>query len=62
MNASSMSFNEDFDQAVSYRRSSSTSSHRTTSRAKRGSFGRRRGKGPQQFNGIHRRRKKKISW
>ncbi len=25
-------------------------------------FGRRRGKSPQQFNGIHRRRRKNIKW
>lgn len=25
-------------------------------------FGRSRGKGPQQYNGIHRRRRKKITW
>ncbi|MEM8678204.1 MAG: hypothetical protein AAGF97_02510 [Planctomycetota bacterium] len=62
MNASSNSFNDDFDQAVSFRRSSSTSGTTNANRAKRGSFGRRRGKGPQQFNGIHRRRTKKISW
>ena len=28
----------------------------------RPSFGRKRGKHPQQLNGMHRRRKKKISW
>ncbi len=32
----------------------------SSSRANR-TFGRRK-KGPQQFNGIHRRRKKKIRW
>lgn len=30
--------------------------------SRRQTFGRKRGKGPQQFNGIHRRRKKKIRW
>jgi hypothetical protein len=24
--------------------------------------GRRRGKGPQSFNGMHRRRRKKVAW
>ena len=61
MNASTNSFNDDFDHAVTFRRSGSTGGD-SKSRAKRGGFGRRRGKGPQQFNGIHRRRKKKISW
>lgn len=32
------------------------------SKAKRPTMGRRRGKAPQQFNGIHRRRNKKIRW
>jgi hypothetical protein len=32
------------------------------SRSKRPTFGRGRSKTPQQFNGIHRRRKKKIRW
>ena len=33
-----------------------------SSRAKRQTFARRRSKTPQQFNGIHRRRRKKIRW
>jgi hypothetical protein len=28
----------------------------------RAAIGRRRGKAPQSFNGIHRRRRKKLSW
>jgi hypothetical protein len=32
------------------------------SRSKRQTFGRGRAKTPQQFNGIHRRRRKKIRW
>lgn len=32
------------------------------SRSRTSAFGRRRGKSPQQFNGIHRRRNKKMSW
>jgi hypothetical protein len=31
-------------------------------RGRRRAFGRRRGKGPVQFNGIHRRRQKRIRW
>ncbi len=31
-------------------------------REQRGGFGRRRGTSPVQFNGIHRRRRKKIRW
>ncbi|MEM7314115.1 MAG: hypothetical protein AAF497_13290, partial [Planctomycetota bacterium] len=34
------------------------SSKKTSSTPQRAGFGRRRGKAPQQFNGIHRRRKK----
>ncbi len=37
------------------------SSSSKTSRPKSG-FGRRRGKNPEQFNGIHRRRRKQIRW
>jgi hypothetical protein len=32
------------------------------SQSRNSGFGRRRGKSPQQFNGIHRRRNKKMSW
>jgi hypothetical protein len=32
------------------------------SRSKHQTFGRGRSKTPQQFNGIHRRRRKKIRW
>ncbi|MCA9264896.1 MAG: hypothetical protein KDA60_13645 [Planctomycetales bacterium] len=38
-----------------------TSSPRPTGRKQSPRFS-RRGKSPQQFNGIHRRRKKKIVW
>lgn len=34
----------------------------TKKKSERQTFGRKRGKTPQQFNGIHRRRKKKIRW
>ena len=53
----------DFDYRTEFGSSSgrrkSTPSRSTSNRP---SFGRKRGKHPQQFNGIHRRRKKKISW
>jgi hypothetical protein len=32
------------------------------SHRRRPTMGRRRGKAPQSFNGIHRRRRRKISW
>ncbi len=51
---------EAVEHAVSFRSGSSTRSASSTSR-KNQTFGRRK-KGPQQFNGIHRRRKKKIRW
>jgi hypothetical protein len=34
----------------------------TSSKRRRPTHGRRRGKAPQSFNGIHRRRKRKIAW
>lgn len=34
----------------------------TKSRSERSTFGRGRAKTPQQFNGIHRRRRKKMRW
>ncbi len=34
----------------------------TSSKSRRPTHGRRSGKGPQSVNGIHRRRKRKISW
>ena len=33
-----------------------------SSKRQRATFGRRRGKNPQSFNGIHRRRRKKLNW
>lgn len=35
---------------------------KTTEKKSRPTHGRRRGKGPQSVNGIHRRRKRKMSW
>ena len=43
-----------------HRAGGTKSASSATSRSNR-TFGRRK-KGPQQFNGIHRRRKKKIRW
>lgn len=40
----------------------STSTRATTSRPSAPIYRRRRGKAPSQFNGIHRRRRKKIRW
>ncbi len=47
--------------------SSETNFEKRSSGAAKGSrpksgFGRRRGKSPEQFNGIHRRRRKQIRW
>ena len=42
-------------------RSKSQAGKAKTSKSGSG-FGRRRGKSPQQFNGIHRRRRKNIKW
>lgn len=61
MNASAKDFSE-FDNEMPIRfefRSTNSSKPKSTNRQ---SFGRRRGKAPQQFNGIHRRRNKKIAW
>jgi hypothetical protein len=60
MNAASSNYD---DQEFSYRARenrdvSSAPNHARRARA----LGRRRGKAPAQFNGIHRRRRKKISW
>ena len=35
---------------------------RSGSKREAPSMGRRRGKAPQSFNGIHRRRRRKINW
>lgn len=60
MNVSSENLQEVQDYSVSFR--SSSGKKEWSSRDRRSSFGRRRGKGPVQFNGIHRRRQKKIRW
>lgn len=51
---------EDNEFAIDYRQSKPKGTAKQ--RSERQTFGRRRGKTPQQFNGIHRRRKKKIRW
>jgi hypothetical protein len=33
-----------------------------SSKRRRPTYGRRRGKTPQSFNGIHRRRRRKVAW
>lgn len=38
------------------------STRSTSSKRQRTPLGRRRGKSPQSFNGIHRRRRKKLNW
>lgn len=49
----------EFDYQVDFKRP--TSSQSTTPRARSPRYA-RKGKGPQSFNGIHRRRKKRWSW
>lgn len=39
-----------------------TSERVRTSKRQQPSMGRRRGKTPQSFNGIHRRRRRKMNW
>ncbi len=56
----------DFDDSestysVHFRKNSDGSADKTA-RSSRPIMGRRRGKSPQQFNGMHRRRRKKIRW
>ena len=47
-----------FDYKFEFRRSGNTPSRTSASRT----FGRRKRNSPQLFNGIHRRRRKKITW
>ena len=60
MNISAKEFENDVEVDVSFRHRGAASGPVASSRQRR-SFSRRR-KGPQQFNGIHRRRRKKIRW
>jgi hypothetical protein len=39
-----------------------TAERSDSSQRRRPPMGRRRGKAPQSFNGIHRRRKRKMAW
>jgi hypothetical protein len=39
-----------------------TSERTRTSKREQPTMGRRRGKAPQSFNGIHRRRRRKMNW
>ncbi len=51
---------DDFDMDTDNGRS--TSKATTKPSAGRRSYAKKRSKSPQQFNGIHKRRKKKIRW
>lgn len=60
MNTSQSSYSDDGqDFSIQYRRGSETPRR---PKSQRPTFGRSRGKTPQQHNGIHRRRRKKIRW
>lgn len=52
--------NEGMEYAVHCREKSASAPK--ASRSERHTFGRRRAKTPQQFNGMHRRRRKKLTW
>jgi hypothetical protein len=60
MNISVNEFETNAEMPVKFRHRAGGSKQASSDR-KNPSFGRRK-KGPQQFNGIHRRRKKKIRW
>ena len=60
MNAASSSYDE---QEFGYRNRESRQKSTSPDHSRRSqNANRRRGKAPAQFNGIHRRRSKKISW
>ena len=61
MNTSLNDYTDDgnVEYSVKFRNSSGAAAGKSSQRT---TFGRRRGKTPQQFNGIHRRRRKKIRW
>lgn len=63
MNAQDFIYDEADETDFTARKSSSKSTFKSGSgsNSARKTFG-RRGKGPTQFNGIHRRRSKKIRW
>jgi hypothetical protein len=60
MNITAHSFEDGKDYTVSFR--ITPGNKEWSARSRRAGFGRRRGKGPVQFNGIHRRRQKRIRW
>ncbi len=60
MNISSMHFEEGYQESLFEPRSATSSSAVRPTRRREDN--RRRRKAPQQFNGIHRRRNKKIRW
>ena len=58
-----MSHQQDYEYAESTYGSSSFEQIRSQDHKKRRQpQGRRRGKAPQSFNGMHRRRRKKVAW
>jgi hypothetical protein len=59
-----MSHKQDYEATeLEYERQSFRSVERFEhAQERRPTMGRRRGKTPQSFNGIHRRRKRKINW
>lgn len=50
-----------FDYKIEFRQTRTAPKRSSQTRASR-TFGKRQGKGPQLFNGIHRRRRKSIAW
>ena len=65
MNATQMYYHgeEDFVYRTGVDRSADRGGSNRPSRARRSRHeARRRGKAPSQYNGIHRRRKKRITW
>ena len=61
MNMSENTYTDDgnVEYSVKFRTSNGSAASK---RPEQPTMGRRRGKTPQQFNGIHRRRRKKIRW
>ena len=59
MQQQDLSTQEPFEYKVTFRAQADGAPH---TRSKRQTFGRGRSKTPQRFNGIHRRRRKKIRW
>ncbi len=62
MNATVTGYDDvQFDYKVEFRHGTTKNAPSRKSASSR-TIGRRRGKGPQLFNGIHRRRRKSITW